>query len=135
MMSSLKQIFGDNFRRIIQEKGVKQVDIAKAFKVSPNTVQRWVKGESFPASDDIITDLAKYLTVNTDDLLTSSREKELKISEALLYVHNRLLGIPSDVLDKLGQIPKSHAVAWEDIEQNIDLCLQNIQEELAAEQA
>lgn len=48
-----KIIFRTNLNRLIQKKGVTQRDVADALKVTPSTVNEWVKGKKVPRMDKI----------------------------------------------------------------------------------
>lgn len=49
----IKTIFKNNLNFLIQKKSVTQRDVADALKVTPATVNEWVKGKKVPRMDKI----------------------------------------------------------------------------------
>ena len=60
-------IFVANLRRIMDEQGLKQVDIVHGLKVSTATVSQWVNGTIYPRIG-MMQRLADFLNVSVSDL-------------------------------------------------------------------
>lgn len=62
-------LFADKFRKLLEEKNLKQKDIADAFpEYTFQAVNRWYKGKSRPNYEDL-KKLSQMLQVSIDDLL------------------------------------------------------------------
>ena len=59
---------GANIRRIREEKGLKQVELAKAANVSKQCISDYKKGKSVPSIDTLYL-ICKFLDVSADYLL------------------------------------------------------------------
>lgn len=64
-------IFTNNLRRLMEEYGKSQKDVADAIGVSKQTFNKWILGKSLPRMDKVDA-LAKYFKVNRSDLLESN---------------------------------------------------------------
>ena len=49
----LRKIFVNNLRQIMERRGVTQLDISEALKVSSSTVSDWCNGKLFPRADKL----------------------------------------------------------------------------------
>ncbi len=72
-MSSKKQtaVFQYNLLRFINERDLKQTDIAKALGISQQTINNWCRGVSYPSMDKIQA-LADYFCISKSDLIEDS---------------------------------------------------------------
>ena len=67
--------FAENLRRIIFEKRIKAVDVARATKITPPTISRYLSGTHQPTTDNLIV-ISKYLGISPEALLSSSEAPE-----------------------------------------------------------
>ena len=67
--------FSENLRRIIFEKRLKAVDVARATKITPPTISRYLSGTHQPTTHNLIA-ISKYLEVSPESLLSSSDAPE-----------------------------------------------------------
>jgi transcriptional regulator with XRE-family HTH domain len=67
--------FPENLRRVIFEKRLKAVDVARATKITPPTISRYLSGTHHPTTDNLIT-ISKFLGVSPEALLSSSEASE-----------------------------------------------------------
>lgn len=61
-------LFGNNLRKLREEKNLSQKDIAEHFKVTNTAVHSWETGRTEPSIDKIV-ELAKFFNVSVDHLL------------------------------------------------------------------
>ena len=52
-MEDLKKILAANLTRLLAEKGLDQLEVARKLKVAPATVSYWARGEKYPRSDKL----------------------------------------------------------------------------------
>ena len=64
----MKEAFAKNFKKLLDQSGMKQVDIARALKVSSATVNDWAKGRAYPRMDKVQL-LADFFGVQKSDLV------------------------------------------------------------------
>ena len=66
--------FGENLKRVREEKGMTQQTMADQLYVTRQTVSRWEGGSRYP---DLMTakKMAQYLEVSLDDLLSDDDMK------------------------------------------------------------
>lgn len=69
-----KRIFSKNLNRLLDNTDKKQVDIAAAIGVSPQTFNTWVKGVAIPRMGKIQA-LADYFGVPKSDLVDESHDE------------------------------------------------------------
>ncbi len=67
--------FAENLRRVIFEKRLKAADVARATKITPPTISRYLSGTHQPTTDNLIT-ISKYLGISPEALLSSSDAPE-----------------------------------------------------------
>ena len=67
--------FAENLRRVIFEKRLKGVDVARATKITPPTISRYLSGTHQPTTDNLIA-ISKFLGVSPEALLSSSEASE-----------------------------------------------------------
>ena len=76
----VSQVFADNLKRLLSERGLKQQDIVRALGFSKSTVSGWCSGLNIPRTP-ALSKLEKYLGVNTSDLLLKHQSTEELIQE------------------------------------------------------
>ena len=59
----------ENYQKLLDEKGLKNADVARATGISNMTLSDWKRGKSVPKSDKM-RKIAEYLTVSVDYLMT-----------------------------------------------------------------
>ena len=67
--------FAENLRRVIFEKRLKAADVARATKITPPTISRYLSGTHHPTTDNLIA-ISKYLEISPEALLSSSEAPE-----------------------------------------------------------
>lgn len=70
------------YQRLLDEKGLKNADVARATGISNMTLSDWKRGKSVPKSDKM-RKIAEYLNVSVDYLMTGT-EKSYSEYDALL---------------------------------------------------
>lgn len=71
---SMKQ-FGRRLRKLRQEKGLSQADLARLAKIHPMQVGKYERGEGFPAVESLLG-LSRAFGVTIDFLLTGQDEPQ-----------------------------------------------------------
>ena len=69
--------FAENLRRVIFEKRLKAADVARATKITPPTISRYLSGTHQPTTENLIA-ISKYLGVSSEWLLSSPEAPESK---------------------------------------------------------
>ena len=77
-----KQIFGNNLRYLMDQKGVTAKELSKEMNFPYTTVLSWLKGEYYPRIDKV-EDLADYFEVSMDVLILEQMEKPTVIDDGL----------------------------------------------------
>ena len=93
------------YQRLLDKKGVKNSDVARATGISNMTLSDWKRGKSVPKSDKM-RKIAEYLNVSVDYLMTGN-EVEFIVETAKKDV--LLAAIPSRIKEyalKLAEMPK-----------------------------
>ena len=91
--------FAERLRQAMFDKRCKAIDVARATKITPSVISRYLSGTNQPSSGNLFA-IAEYLGVSPNTLLSSSEAPESSESSR---------GIPSDkdkiidVQDKLIQ--------------------------------
>jgi len=67
IMDDPKKILAANLKRLLKEKGLDQLEVARKLGVAPATVSYWTRGEKYPRSDKLPR-LADLLHVSLTDL-------------------------------------------------------------------
>ena len=78
-----KEIFGRNLRNRLILTNKKQVNLAHYLKVTPTTVNRWVKGEAMPRAT-MVDRICKYLECTTEDLMVDHSKTALLMPQDIL---------------------------------------------------
>lgn len=90
------------YQRLLDEKGLKNADVARATGISNMTLSDWKRGKSVPKSDKM-RKIAEYLNVSADYLMTG---KEVEAKKDVL-----LTTMPSKIKEyvlKLAEMPKEN---------------------------
>ena len=67
--------FAENLRKAMFAKRLKGVDVARATKITPPTISRYLSGTHHPTTDNLIA-ISKYLEISPEALLSSSEAPE-----------------------------------------------------------
>ena len=79
------------YQRLLDKKGVKNSDVARATGISNMTLSDWKRGKSVPKSDKM-RKIAEYLNVSVDYLMTGKDgafTKEIAETDAKLLFMNK----------------------------------------------
>lgn len=93
------------YQKLLDEKGLKNADVARATGISNMTLSDWKRGKSVPKSDKM-RKIAEYLNVSVDYLMTGNEAQfivEAAKNDALLTK------MPSKIKEyalKLAEMPK-----------------------------
>lgn len=68
MSPTAREIFPKNLQKIMDEKDLKQKDIAIILGVTPSAINDWVRGKKYPRVDKIEA-LAQYFGIDKSDLI------------------------------------------------------------------
>ena len=92
--------FAENLRRVMFEKRLKAVDVARATKITPSVISRYLTGVHQPSTDNLIV-ISKYLGISPEALLSSSDAPESIQSSQGISSSNEPLLKTIEVQDKL----------------------------------
>lgn len=84
----------NNLRRIMFDKGINQVDLAKLMGINPATLSCWMNGVRIPRMPNIDM-LAEYLGVTREDIVG----KELKEPSTPYYLNEETARIAQEAYD------------------------------------
>ena len=93
------------YQRLLDEKGLKNADVARATGISNMTLSDWKRGKSVPKSDKM-RKIAEYLNVSVDYLVTGKDgafTKEMAETDAKLLFMNKEI---KEYALKLNNLPK-----------------------------
>ena len=93
------------YQRLLDEKGLKNADVARATGISNMTLSDWKRGKSVPKSDKM-RKIAEYLNVSVDYLMTGNDgafTKEIAETDAKLLFMNKEI---KEYALKLNNLPK-----------------------------
>ena len=75
------------YQRLLDEKGLKNADVARATGISNMTLSDWKRGKSVPKSDKM-RKIAEYLNVSVDYLMTG---KDMEFTVEMADIDSELL--------------------------------------------
>lgn len=87
-----KQVFANNLKYYIQEKGVTQKEIAEVLGMSQGSISDWMKLRTYPRMDKIQM-LAEYFGIEKSDLVEDRRVK------SKYYIHKEIKSLATAMLD------------------------------------
>ena len=93
------------YQRLLDEKGLKNADVARATGISNMTLSDWKRGKSVPKSDKM-RKIAEYLNVSVDYLMTG---KDGVFTKEIAETDAKLLFINKEIKEyalKLNNLPK-----------------------------
>lgn len=71
----LRELFAQNLKRWLAQRGKTQTDLRKYMGVSAATASDWYNGRKIPRTDKISA-ICQWLGIELDDLLTDKKESE-----------------------------------------------------------
>ena len=92
--------FAENLRRVIFEKRLKAVDVARATKITPPTISRYLSGTHQPTTDNLIV-ISKYLGVFPEALLSSSGAPESSGSSRYTSDKEKIIAVQEELIKNL----------------------------------
>lgn len=75
-------VFSIRFKQCLQEKNIKQAELARSTKITPSSISDWSKGKYIPKRDKLLA-IAEYLDVNPDWLIGSCDNMQNEESSSL----------------------------------------------------
>lgn len=79
------------FARLLEERGVKTADVAKATGITPSTFSDWKKGKSSPKQEKLQR-IADFFGVSIEYLLTGESEE--------YYIDKRTAALAQEIFDR-----------------------------------
>lgn len=79
MSEELRRLFALNLRRLLEEDGKTQADLARYMKVSTGTASEWVNGQKLPRIDKM-EEIADWLGVTIHDIIPKSGGHYISVS-------------------------------------------------------
>ena len=95
----MKLLLSDNLKRLREEKGLTQSELAEELSVTPQSVSRWEKGLAYPDIEKL-PQLSKLFDVTIDELMGNGKSKLHTITEELARVRSRLYENPEESVRK-----------------------------------
>ena len=93
--------FSENLRRIIFEKRLKAVDVARATKITPPTISRYLSGTHQPTTQNLIA-ISKYFEVSPESLLSSSDAPETSgSSKSIPSDKDKVIAVQEELIKNL----------------------------------
>jgi repressor LexA len=83
-MSSQREVFSKNLRKLIDKKGIDQRVLADYLETSEMSVSNWVNGNKYPRMGNI-QKLADYFGVKKSDLIEDNENKQVYTSSVYNY--------------------------------------------------
>ncbi len=77
--------FGDSIKKIREEKGFSQEELAKKLNVAQSTVGMWESGKRTPKLDEL-NRLARVLKITVNRLIGQSKERKVELISNEIYV-------------------------------------------------
>jgi len=105
--------FAENLRRVMFEKRIKAVDLAKGTNIAPSVISRYLSGKNQPSTDNIMT-IGNYFGIHPQSLLSSSDAPEsIQKSQEVSSTTDPLLKI-IEVQGELIMNLQKQVKEWED---------------------
>ena len=92
--------FSENLRRVIFEKRLKAADVARATKITPPTISRYLSGTHHPTTDNLIA-ISKYLEISPEALLSSSEAPESSGSPRYTSDKDKIIAVQEELIKNL----------------------------------
>lgn len=95
----MKLLLSENLKKLREEKGLTQSELADELSVTPQSVSRWEKGLAYPDIEKL-PQLSKLFDVTIDELMGNGKSKLHTITQELAKVRNRLYENPEESVRK-----------------------------------
>ena len=95
----MKILISENLKKLREEKGMTQSELADSLSVTPQSVSRWEKGLAYPDIEKL-PQLSKWFDVSIDELMGNCKSKLHSITEELIKIRTRLYENPEDSVRK-----------------------------------
>jgi transcriptional regulator with XRE-family HTH domain len=95
----MKILLSENIKRLREETGLTQSELADELSVTPQSVSRWEKGLAYPDIEKLPS-LSKLFDVTIDELMGNGKSKLHTITQELAKVRNRLYENPVESVRK-----------------------------------
>ena len=93
--------FAENLRNAMFIKGCKAVDVARATKITPSVISRYLTGAHQPSTDNLLA-ISKYLGISPEALVSSSEASELsKSSKYVLSDKDKVIAVQEELIKSL----------------------------------
>ena len=92
--------FAENLRRVMFEKRLKAVDVARATKIAPSVISRYLTGAHQPSTDNLIA-ISKYLGISPEALLSSSEAPESSGSSRYTSDKDKIIAVQEELIEHL----------------------------------
>ena len=93
--------FAENLRSVMFEKRLKSVDIARATKITPSVISRYLTGAHQPSTNNLIA-ISKYLGISPEALVSYSEGSELsKSSKYELSDKDKVIAVQEELIKNL----------------------------------
>ena len=103
MPDTIKEIFVQNLRYLMEHSGITQTDISRQLNVSSSTVSDWCSGKKFPRVDKLQR-IADLLGVRSSTLTTETGLQDYEDQQRLEALHhNPQLGMLFDRSRKMSE--------------------------------
>ena len=93
----MKILISENLKKLREEKGLTQSELAEELSVTPQSVSRWEKGLAYPDIEKL-PQLSKLFEVSIDELLGNEKTRINSLTQELAKVRNRYFKNPSDAV-------------------------------------
>lgn len=77
--------FGDSIKKIREEKGLSQEELARKLDVAQSTIGMWESGKRTPKLDEL-NRLARVLSITVNRLIGQSKERKVELIKNEIYV-------------------------------------------------
>ena len=105
--------FSENLRKVLFDKRLKAIDVARGTNITPSVISRYLSGTNQPSRDNLFA-VANYLRVSSEWLLSSSEAPEsIQKSQVISSATEPLLKI-IDVQEELIKNLQKQVKEWED---------------------
>ena len=75
-------MLNENLKRVREEKGITQSDVANAAKTTAKTVMNWESGKTEPKASELVS-VAKRLNVSVNELLGETETEQNRLLEKI----------------------------------------------------
>jgi transcriptional regulator with XRE-family HTH domain len=85
--------FAENLRKVLFDKRLKAIDVARGTNITPSVISRYLSGTNQPSRDNLFA-VANYLGVSSEWLLSSSEAPESKKPVQSISPHqDKIIGL------------------------------------------